>query len=305
MTDSDYEILEDAYRQEIGVRSSKPYRIGLKIVNLYNSIRLGFFIENIKREYHGRQLKRNSIQLPSSEYRYGVYPNENIKILVYTCITGGYDDPMPPLFNIPNTDYILYKDNINKVEGWQVRAIPDEIMQIGNGTLINRYYKMHPSVVAKDYDFAIYIDGNIQVMSNVRNIINAVSPTTGLAIHRHPSRNCIYDEYKACKILKKGNLDKLKKQIEDYKCTGFPSKFGLLECTIIVSDLHNDKSSDLLDKWWNEFKNSSSMRDQISLPYIIWKYGYCIDDIGNLGNNLRINPKFKYITHKDEHKFMI
>ena len=74
-------------------------------------------------------------------------------------------------------------------------------------------------------------------------------------------------------------------------------KFGLFECTIIVTDLHNNKGIELLDKWWNEFIKSESMRDQISLPYVIWKNGYSIDDIGNLGYNLKLNPKFKCWDH--------
>lgn len=303
-----FDILEDVYRSKTELISSKPFRLSLKLYNFYNSIKHGFFIENFKREYNGRRLRKISSKCSiKSDFRYGQYPNDEIRILVYTCITGGYDNPLPPIFDIPNTDYVLLTDaeeNVN-IEGWQVRQISDDIRQLGNGTLINRYFKMHPSVVGKGYDFAIYIDGNIQVTSNIRNIVNAVSSTTGLAIHRHPSRNCIFDEVKACKILKKGNINQLNKQVAYYKKEGFPQKFGLLECTIIVSDLHNCKSADILDQWWNEFKDSSSFRDQISLPYIIWKNKLSIDDIGNLGYNLRMNPKFRYVVHSNENKYLI
>lgn len=307
MEKSYFDILENAYRSEYELRSSKSFRLGVKISNFINSIKHGFFLDNLKREYNGRRLRKyRASTIPTSDYQYGEYPNDEIRIMVYTCITGGYDKPLSPVFNIPNTDYILLTDEINtKIEGWQIKAIPDEIKQLGDGTLINRYFKMHPSVVGKDYDYAIYIDGNIQVMSNIRNIINAVSSATGLAIHRHPARNCIYDETQACKIQKKGNQAYLNRQVEIYQKEGFPSKFGLLECTIIVSDLHNYKSVDILDKWWMEFCNSESKRDQISLPYVIWKNGFTIDDIGNLGYNLRINPKFKYVQHTNGNEFII
>ncbi len=307
INDDFFEILEEAYRSEIKLRNSKPFRLSLKLYNLYNSIKHGFFIDYLKREYNGRRLRKYSSKVhPQSDFRYGQYPDQDIRIVVYTCITSGYDNPLTPVFSIPNTDYVLWTDSdVTDVKGWQIRSIPDDIRQLANGTLINRYFKMHPSVLGTDYDFAIYIDGNIQVMSNIRNVVNVVSPSTGLAIHRHQTRNCIYDEVQACKILKKGSYDKLHKQVESYHNMGFPEHFGLLECTIIISDLHNYKSVEILDKWWDEFVDSESMRDQISLPFILWKNGYTIDDVGNLGYNLRTNPKFRYIMHNDGIKYLI
>ena len=297
-----FEILENAYRKDNELRYSIQYRIGSKLLNMYNSIRKGYLLDYLKKEYNGRRIKKYSMtQAPHSDFKYGQYPDEQIRIAVYTCVTNGYDNPLSPLFLIPNVDFILYTDMTDThVDGWQIRNIPDEILKLGSGTLINRYLKMHPTILRDDYDYAIYIDGNIQVISNVKNIINAVSKKTGLAIHRHSSRNCIYDEFEACKILKKGNIIKLKDQIQKYKNNKFPENFGLYECTVIVSDLKNACGTELLDKWWNEFKVNESLRDQISLPYIIWSNGYIFDDIGNLGYNLKLNPKFRYVYHNHE-----
>ncbi len=76
-----------------------------------------------------------------------------------------------------------------------------------------------------------------------------------------------------------------------------PTNYGLLECNVIVSDLKSENSAKILDEWWKEFVNSNSMRDQISLPYVLWKLKYNIEDIGNLGNNVRNNPKIQIIKH--------
>ena len=301
--DEYFEILENAYKAEYALKKSKAYRLSIKLLNFYHSIKYGFFIENLKREIRWRKISKYSSKSIVSDFKYGSYPDESLKILVYTCVTNGYDNPLPPVFSIPNVDYVLYTDNQDvRVDGWQILQIPQEIKKLEKGTLINRYFKMHPPKNGKDYDYSIYIDGNIQVRSNIRNIINAISPKTGLAIHRHGSRNCIYDEVEACRILKKGNISNLKKQIEKYQKEGMPAKFGLYECTIIVCNLHHINAQELLHKWWCEFVESESLRDQISLPYIIWKNGYSIDDIGNLGYNLVNNPKFKYVLHSNKDK---
>ncbi len=295
-----FEILEDSYRSEKAIEYSRLYRIALKIYNFFNSIKKGCFFDNIRNEWRMKRARKYNVMQPTSDFKYGQYPDNNKRILVYACVTNNYDLPTPPLFSPVNVEYILFSDNTNLcVDGWRVKAIPSDIMALGNGTIVNRYLKMHPDVIGKGFDYAIYVDGNVQIMSNIRNIVNAVSSTTGLAIHRHSSRNCIYDEYEACRILKKGNLTKLKDQVERYKSEKFPAKFGLLECTIILTDMHNKNGLDLLDKWWNEFIKSESLRDQLSLPYVVWKIGYTIDDIGNLGNNLRLNPKFRYVNHRN------
>ena len=71
----------------------------------------------------------------------------------------------------------------------------------------------------------------------------------------------------------------------------------MLEATIIVTDLKNKVAKKLLNDWWDEFISTESLRDQISLQYIVWKNKLKIDDIGVLGNNLYRNPKFRVNIH--------
>ena len=117
---------------------------------------------------------------------------------------------------------------------------------------------------------------------------------------RHHSRKCIYIEEKACLLQNKGNKDKIIEQINKYKSDNFPANFGLLEGTIIVSNLKSKKAKNLLIDWWNEFYESESLRDQLSLPYVLWKNNYKIDDIGFLGNNIRACPKLLFFSHEDK-----
>lgn len=118
-----------------------------------------------------------------------------------------------------------------------------------------------------------------------------------MAMFKHHTRDCIYDEEKVCNIYKKGKKEKIKKQIEKYISEGFPKNFGMLEGNVIVTDLKNKNSLKIQNSWWEEFLNSESLRDQLSLPYVLWKLNYRINDIGTLGNDVYRCPKFEFVKH--------
>ena len=225
---------------------------------------------------------------------------EDKKIVVYTCITGNYDNVAMPLYRNNNVDYIMYtnQQDVKNVGLWEKRDIPENIKKLNDNVLINRYIKMHPHELFKDYDYSIYIDGNIRTVSDISSFVNKVNEVTGLALHRHSARNCIYEEVKACKLHKKGNIANLEKQIQKYNDEKMPHNYGLLEASVIVTDLNNTNSLKIENTWWDEFVDSKSYRDQISLIYVLWKLGFKVDDVGNLGSNVRANNKIEVLYHK-------
>ena len=167
------------------------------------------------------------------------------------------------------------------------------------GTLTNRYYKTHPfNLFKNDYDYAIYIDGNVTVVSEITCLYNVAHESKiGIAMHKHHQRDCAYDEGELCKVYKKGKPEDIDKQLNRYRSDGFPQKFGLHEATIIVVDLHNTIAKNLLELWWKEVLSTESKRDQLSFTYILWKNGYCSCDVGCLGNDEYHNPKFRIKKH--------
>ena len=54
---------------------------------------------------------------------------------------------------------------------------------------------MHPDVLFEDYNYSIYIDGNIKVIGDLTAYINLISKA-GIAVHRHGKRDCVYEEAK-------------------------------------------------------------------------------------------------------------
>ena len=215
--------------------------------------------------------------------------------IVYTCITGGYETEVKEPLLLPKELFFVITDTPELCYGKKCtcQSIDNNVHRLGS-LYQNRFYKMHPFIFKNKYSYSMYIDGNVRVIGNIKGLFSiAHEAKTGIAMHRHNSRNCVYDEAIACVKIGAGNKEKIIEQIKRYRTEGFPSKFGLCEATIIVTDLENPVAEKIMSDWWNEFKSSESCRDQLSLSYVLWKNGYTIEDVGYLGNNLLRNPKFR------------
>lgn len=307
--DSEKERLIDAlemiHEEKIQLIKSKEYQLGNKIIKTVGYIKKLKFNEIRKRilTRHRNKIEKKKLYDHQPIANNCISDRKNSvkdkKIVIYTCISGKYDEILSPVYNNDNVDYVMYTNNESiKFKIWQKRDIPNKIQELNNDILINRYIKMHPKeLFGNEYDYAIYIDGNIRTISDISSFVHQIKENTGLAIHRHYVRDCIYREAEACELYKKGDINNLQKQIKGYENEGMPKKYGLLECNVIVSDLKNENAIQILDRWWKEFIHSNSMRDQICLPYVLWKMNYKINDIGNLGNNVHNNKKINIEKH--------
>ena len=283
--------------------NSKYYSLGKYVsylINLLHKKKYLTFFRMIMLHFKNKKNKsnKNKTDIIFDSTKYVAKQNNDKKIVVYTCITGKYDSIEEPLIMESNCDYVLYTNNQDlKSDNWQIRDIPNSIATLEDNIKINRYIKMHPKELFEEYDNAIYIDGNIKIISRISDFINKIDNSTGLAIHRHCVNNCIYKEIKTCKAYGKGNYKKLHQQAKRYKQEGFPENFGMVECNVLVSNLKNDNQKVIFNGWWEEYLKSESLRDQIALPYVLWKNKFKIEQIGNLGNNVNLNKSIKINSH--------
>lgn len=209
-------------------------------------------------------------------------PKED-KIVVYTCITGGYDSLLEPSVITPGVDYICFTDNpAMKSRTWKIRPIPEELLdyskvkqQRGVKILAHRYLS--------EYSISIWVDGAVVVKGNVKEYLKTLDTKRySVFIPEHPARKCIYEEKDACVRIRKikGNeVELANKQMKRYKDEDFPAQYGLVQTNVMIR-VHNDSySKELMEKWWSELKDYSH-RDQLSFNYALWKVG---------------NNKFKYL----------
>lgn len=285
--------------------NSSEFRLGKRVL-IIKDLLMGFklkkffeYIKNIKRnrilyeKYLDKRIRKQQLH-----HSFGIpIESDGPSITIYTCIVGKYDMPKIPLLCYSNCHYVLYTDQVNvDVPGWEIRPLPQQVISQDNPTIKNRYLKFHPQEFFNT-DYSIYIDGNVQLLTDISDMVPTKNSKTGIAMFTHPYRNCVYTEVDACIFMKKGNAKKLQEQITQYKKEGFPVHYGLNEATLIAVDLKNPKAKEILIAWWNEFIKSKSNRDQIALPYTLWKMGLRPSDIENLGEDIKQDLRLEVYKH--------
>lgn len=293
------DLIEDLNRERVEILNSPQYVWGRRVLNIKAAVKSFKLHKLIALWIKGKKNKKILCEHKQSDYHYGAYPIRDLKFCVYTCVTGGYDTLQPVHCHPSNVDYIAYTDNTNiESKGWFVKPLPEMVEKIAGDLDRNRYLKMHPSIVG-DYDYAIYVDGVVEIFSDVTNMINVLHPEYGVAIHMHPNKDCTYNEVEWCKQNHRGNAENMDRMIKEYGSEGLPVHYGLLECSVILSNLHNEKGIKILDEWWNEHIKWGTGRDQMTLPYVLWKNGIIVAEIGTLGNDVKANPKFRFHAHSN------
>lgn len=297
--------VETINAEYIALINSREYQLGRRLINIINDIKHFRVDKIVVRCFRFiRKKSADSILIKKEQSKDNMHNKtdelnalSNTSVTVYTCVTGGYDNIQPIIYHTPGFKYILITDNPKiKPAGWEVISIPNYIieMQLSNAN-INRYIKMHPKELFPDNDYTIYIDGKVQIISDLKELLLHTKCYYGIAMHRHRFRDDIYSEAQACIAYKKGDSNNIKKQMSKYKKEGMPEHFGMCEAAVIVCDLKNENAQKLLDSWWKEYLASNSGRDQLAFPYLIWKKHRSITDIGNLGDNIETNPKFRMV----------
>ncbi len=222
---------------------------------------------------------------------YKSYPKA--KVVVYTCIWGKYDNVLEPYFINDEIDYCIITDqDIPANSKWKKIELPKNIdFSIMTPIEINRFCKMLPHKLFSDYDYSIYIDGNIRIVCDLFPIIADMGDKT-IGIHDYQV-DCIYNMKNAIIAGKKAPRSLVNKQIKKYKKDGFPKHFGAFECNVLVRKHNDNTCKKIMDDWWDEFNSTSSKRDQLSLPYVIWKNGHDSSIVFSLGNSVFLNPRFQ------------
>ena len=176
---------------------------------------------------------------------------------IYTVITDNYDEiPKAPVYK--GWDVILFTDiELEDNKGWEVR----KLNKSDNPLLQSRDIKIRSHVHLKDYDLVCYIDGH-QIFVG--------EPPIHPIWFMHSRRSNIFEEAK--QIIKNGRFtaEEINEQIDYYKWKGYKDA-GLYLNGFFVRE-HNEDINKLHDVWYEETKRFTQ-RDQLSLPYAIWKTG--------------------------------
>ena len=213
------------------------------------------------------------------------YKKENIKGVVYSATTGGYDDVPRVLYADNKMDYILFTDNKKlikkkKIGVWKIKKI--RYSKLDN-TKNARWHKTHPHILFPEYNESIWIDSNIEVLSD-KLFKTIEQKKASLLVPLHNLRECIYEECLAVEILKKEEVQNIEKMKNFLIEKGMPKHYGLNETGIIYRKHNSKEIIKLMEEWWYFIENYTK-RDQLSFSYVLFTNGIKVKDISI--NNIR------------------
>ncbi|KKS22834.1 MAG: hypothetical protein UU81_C0047G0006 [Microgenomates group bacterium GW2011_GWC1_41_8] len=222
------------------------------------------------------------------------------RTVIYTVIFGNYDELQEPAVLPPGCDFICLADKPQKSKHWQIRIM--EMPVPGDLTRSNRRIKMLAHEYFPEYEYSVYIDGNVLIKGDVNELIRDYLSDANMALYRHDSRDCIYAEAEAIiKLCKeKGYCQDdpaiIRKQMERYRKENYPLHNGL-GTTMVLLRRHNEPDvRRAMEAWW-DIERSESKRDQLSFNYIAWKQNFSFKYFAGYSRN---NDYF--YRHKGHHK---
>lgn len=228
-----------------------------------------FAEKEAKRHYEGLKIEN-----------FKTHINSKKKVVVYTAIFGNYDVLKEPEYIGDDVDYVCFTDNPQiKSDVWKVIYCEND--DKFESRIKAKEFKCLPHKFLSDYEVSVWIDGSIQVKGNISKFVFDKMSTSDLLFFAHPWRNCIYDEAEyTLKERKFENVIKTEKQIEQYSREGMPHNNGLV-CGGFIARYHNvDKVKYVMEHWWEQLQKHG-LNDQISLGYVLWKYGLNYDVVGD------------------------
>lgn len=214
--------------------------------------------------------------------------------VVYTCITGNYDDLKEPTVITEGWDYICFTDENLKYSGttWK-------IIKIGKHTDPIRYQrkkKIFNEWIFNSYDLSIWVDGSMTINCNLDTFADLLFTSgTDLAIMKHPAQTCISGEARGILMLKKDKAEILAKQVNDYFEEGYPKDYGVVASGVIVRK-HTEEIINFCKLWYEQVEKYS-LRDQMSFGYVHWKnpINYVLMPFRIIFNEFRIHNHKKKI----------
>ena len=189
-------------------------------------------------------------------------------MVVYTVLLADYDALQPALFS-DRVQYVCFSDAPVEARGWKYVHLD---RQLGDAGRDSRYPKIRPDLFLPDFQISLYHDANRQLQEDPIAFCEKWLHETNLAFFRHDSVDCLYDAAKLCKKYRLDTDAKFDEQVQRYEAQGLPPHWGLLFGGIILRRHVESDVVEFSELWWAEYCRGSC-RDQISLPYALWKTG--------------------------------
>lgn len=142
---------------------------------------------------------------------------------------------------------------------------------------------------------SVWVDGNIYPKDTEENILRLLGGQD-MAVFQHPKRKSYDEELAACEKFQKGDIELMKLQVEGYRKRGFDitrsNEHKLLAGGVIIRK-NKPSINQFNEYWWAEIC-TKSRRDQLSLPWVIYKTKV---NCKVIEMDIRANQYFEFRNH--------
>lgn len=216
------------------------------------------------------------------------------RLAVVSAIFGGYDRllPIEPSWR-EDADFYLLSDRIfpNNVHWTQLHANYHN----DDPTRRARFCKLHLSTYFMDYEWVMWVDGNILICTNPLDVLNELDlANIDMATFVHPDRANLMSEAAACALMSKEDPHVLAGHLRRIEGRdGF--RDSTLYETMVLFQRPSAPSVRAVNAAWWKLMMSGSRRDQLSLPIVLKDVPEV--RVGALPGSIRDTPHFAKIRH--------
>jgi len=191
------------------------------------------------------------------------------KFVLYTAIFGRPGRFNIPKVSVPDVDRFCYTDMDIEILFYRLKKMKlNHLISIRR----QRFVKICiPDDIFNNYEYSVYIDCKRPISINFDYLLSRLKPGSDFLTRPHRRRSCIYDEGEFCIRKKKDSKAVISKQLNFYRSENYPVHNGLHASGLLLRR-HTEKVKEFSRLWWEQIERYSH-RDQISLPYVVWKYG--------------------------------
>lgn len=198
------------------------------------------------------------------------------KFVLYTAIFGREGRFNIPNISIPDVDRFCFTDLDVKSRFYQIKEMNlNQLLPV----MRQRWVKICiPHEIFNNYEYSVYVDCKRPYSVDFDYLLDCMEADSDIATRRHRRRSCVYDEGEFVIKIKKDVKAVVSKQLDFYRSQNYPAHNGL-HASGLLFRRHTEKMKEFSERWWNQVEKFSH-RDQISLPYVGWKYGMKISLCG-------------------------
>jgi len=218
-------------------------------------------------------------------------PSDTKRTVVYTALLGDRDSVIDPPQSFPKCEYICYTDRKTQLNIWSICSVRQTL---DSPRRDSRMYKLLPHRFLPPHDVSIWVDANIRPAADPETLVAGYLKGHDIVSFHHPARTCAYHEAAICTKNQTDPVEVIERQIESYRSQGYPEDNGLAAAGVLIRR-NTERVKEFNELWWHEVANSS-VRDQISFNYAIWKTGL---DWGILPGRVEDSPLFTHRPHEN------